>query len=181
MIGTERSLECAGTQDFAARVRWHLALQGNSTELQTFWRILERWQILFSSNALNDAKELADIYYKSGYEDVEAKASKCYTRFLPTAYWKDQRLNGTYESNKTLNSLLKKLNNKSKPCSRNLVLYWPWWASNNIARAPWSAWLQKLLPLPIVIISYGYIRHTDILAHVKSNLCYLICSRHLIS
>ena len=28
----------------------------------------------YSDNALDDAKELADIYYKAGYEDVEAKA-----------------------------------------------------------------------------------------------------------
>lgn len=28
----------------------------------------------FSNNALEDAKELADIYYKAGYEDVEAKS-----------------------------------------------------------------------------------------------------------
>ena len=28
----------------------------------------------YSANALDDAKELADIYYKQGYSDVEAKA-----------------------------------------------------------------------------------------------------------
>lgn len=28
----------------------------------------------YSDNALDDAKELADIYYKAGYEDVEAKS-----------------------------------------------------------------------------------------------------------
>ena len=28
----------------------------------------------YSDNALEDAKELADMYYKAGYEDVEAKA-----------------------------------------------------------------------------------------------------------
>lgn len=45
----------------------------------------------FSSNALEDAKELADIYHKSGYEDVEAKAGmhhgtyKVYVNFIPVA------------------------------------------------------------------------------------------------
>jgi hypothetical protein len=45
----------------------------------------------FSPNALNDAKELADIYYKKGYEDVEAKAGqhhgtfKVYVNFIGVA------------------------------------------------------------------------------------------------
>ena len=45
----------------------------------------------FSSNALDDAKELADIYYKSGYEDVEAKAGihegtfKIFVNYIPVA------------------------------------------------------------------------------------------------
>ena len=45
----------------------------------------------FSPNALNDAKELADIYYKSGFNEVEAKAGthhgtyKVYVNFIPVA------------------------------------------------------------------------------------------------
>lgn len=45
----------------------------------------------FSSNALRDAKELADIYYSKGYKDVEAKAGvhhgtyKVYVNFIPVA------------------------------------------------------------------------------------------------
>ena len=45
----------------------------------------------FSPNALRDAKELADIYYKSGYLEVEAKAGvhygtyKVFVNFLPIA------------------------------------------------------------------------------------------------
>lgn len=45
----------------------------------------------FSSNALNDAKELTDIYYKKGYTDVEAKSGqhhgtyKVYVNFMPVA------------------------------------------------------------------------------------------------
>jgi len=45
----------------------------------------------FSENALEDAKELADIYYKSGYTDVEAKSGvhfgtfKVYVNFIPIA------------------------------------------------------------------------------------------------
>jgi len=45
----------------------------------------------FSSNALEDAKELADIYYKEGYDDVEAKAGvhmgtfKVYVNYIPIA------------------------------------------------------------------------------------------------
>ena len=45
----------------------------------------------FSSNALNDAKELADIYYKAGYEDVEAKSGvhkgtfKVFVNYIPIA------------------------------------------------------------------------------------------------
>ena len=31
---------------------------------------------IFSENALNDAKELADIYYKKGFIDVEAKSGQ---------------------------------------------------------------------------------------------------------
>jgi len=45
----------------------------------------------FSANALEDAKELADIYYKQGYEEVEAKSGqhhgtfKVYVNFLGVA------------------------------------------------------------------------------------------------
>lgn len=45
----------------------------------------------FSSNALDDAKELADVYYKEGYTDVEAKAGmhygtfKVFVNFIPIA------------------------------------------------------------------------------------------------
>jgi hypothetical protein len=45
----------------------------------------------FSQNALHDAKELADIYYKEGYQDVEAKAGvhmgtfKVFVNFIPIA------------------------------------------------------------------------------------------------
>lgn len=45
----------------------------------------------FSANALSDAKELADIYYKAGYKDVEAKSGvhkgtyKVYVNFVPIA------------------------------------------------------------------------------------------------
>lgn len=45
----------------------------------------------FSPNALDDAKELADIYYKSGYVEVEAKAGmhmgtfKVFVNFIPIA------------------------------------------------------------------------------------------------
>jgi Poly(A) polymerase catalytic subunit len=45
----------------------------------------------FSANALSDAKELADIYYKEGYQDVEAKSGvhtgtyKVYVNFIPIA------------------------------------------------------------------------------------------------
>lgn len=45
----------------------------------------------FSSNALNDAKELADIYFEAGYNDVEAKAGahkgtfKVFVNFIPIA------------------------------------------------------------------------------------------------
>lgn len=45
----------------------------------------------FSPNALEDAKELADIYYKNGYVDVEAKAGahygtfKVFVNFIPIA------------------------------------------------------------------------------------------------
>ena len=45
----------------------------------------------FSPSALNDAKELADIYYKNGYEDVEAKAGihegtfKIFVNYIPVA------------------------------------------------------------------------------------------------
>jgi len=35
----------------------------------------------FSKNALDDAKELADIYYKAGYNDVEAKAGMHHNTF----------------------------------------------------------------------------------------------------
>lgn len=45
----------------------------------------------FSDNALEDAKELADIYYKAGYEDVEAKSGvhegtfKVFVNYIPIA------------------------------------------------------------------------------------------------
>ena len=45
----------------------------------------------FSANALEDAKELADIYYKEGYTDVEAKSGvhygtfKIFVNFIPIA------------------------------------------------------------------------------------------------
>ncbi len=45
----------------------------------------------FSANALEDAKELADIYYKAGYEDVEAKSGvhegtfKVFVNYIPIA------------------------------------------------------------------------------------------------
>jgi hypothetical protein len=45
----------------------------------------------YSSNAMEDAKELADIYYEAGYEDVEAKAGahigtyKVFVNFIPIA------------------------------------------------------------------------------------------------
>jgi len=45
----------------------------------------------YSANALNDAKELADIYYKNGYENVEAKSAihygtfKVFVNYIPIA------------------------------------------------------------------------------------------------
>ena len=45
----------------------------------------------FSANALDDAKELADIYFKAGYTDVEAKSGmhygtfKVFVNFIPIA------------------------------------------------------------------------------------------------
>jgi len=45
----------------------------------------------FSASALNDAKELADIYYKNGFTDVEAKSGqhhgtyKVFVNFIPIA------------------------------------------------------------------------------------------------
>jgi len=45
----------------------------------------------FSANALEDAKELADIYYKAGYTEVEAKSGvhygtfKVFVNFIPIA------------------------------------------------------------------------------------------------
>ena len=45
----------------------------------------------FSMNAMNDAKELADIYVKAGFEEVEAKSGvhkgtfKVYVNFTPVA------------------------------------------------------------------------------------------------
>lgn len=45
----------------------------------------------FSTNALNDAKELADMYYSKGYTDVEAKAGqhygtyKVFVNYIPVA------------------------------------------------------------------------------------------------
>ena len=46
---------------------------------------------MYSSNALNDAKELADIYYTKGFTNIEAKAGKHYgtykvfVNFMPIA------------------------------------------------------------------------------------------------
>lgn len=60
----------------------------------------------FSSNALNDAKELADIYYENGYTDVEAKAGvhagtyKVFVNFIPVA-------DITFLDKKIYNELLK--------------------------------------------------------------------------
>ena len=45
----------------------------------------------FSKNALKDAKSLADIYYKNGFEEVEAKSGihlgtyKVFVNFIPVA------------------------------------------------------------------------------------------------
>ena len=45
----------------------------------------------FTTNALKDAKELADIYYKEGFEDVEAKSGqhhgtyKVFVNYIPVA------------------------------------------------------------------------------------------------
>ena len=45
----------------------------------------------FSTNALEDSKELADFYYKQGFTDVEAKAGqhhgtyKVYVNYIPVA------------------------------------------------------------------------------------------------
>lgn len=45
----------------------------------------------YSKNAMKDAKELADIYYKEGFEEIEAKAGvhfgtyKVYVNFIPIA------------------------------------------------------------------------------------------------
>jgi len=45
----------------------------------------------FSPNAMDDAKELADIYYKTGYDEVEAKAGihagtfKVFVNYIPVA------------------------------------------------------------------------------------------------
>jgi hypothetical protein len=45
----------------------------------------------YSPNALDDAKELADIYFKDGFQEVEAKAGvhhgtyKVYVNFMPVA------------------------------------------------------------------------------------------------
>ena len=45
----------------------------------------------FTTNALSDAKELADIYYKQGFEDVEAKSGqhfgtyKVFVNYIPVA------------------------------------------------------------------------------------------------
>lgn len=45
----------------------------------------------YSSNALSDSKELADLYYKNGYREVEAKSGvhfgtfKVYVNFIPIA------------------------------------------------------------------------------------------------
>ncbi|MBV1921421.1 MAG: helix-turn-helix domain-containing protein, partial [Pseudomonadales bacterium] len=44
----------------------------------------------YSSNALNDAKELADIYYKAGYTEAGAfiRAFKIWTGFTPNNFRK---------------------------------------------------------------------------------------------
>ena len=45
----------------------------------------------FTTNALNDAKELADVYYKEGFQDVEAKSGqhfgtfKVFVNYIPVA------------------------------------------------------------------------------------------------
>lgn len=60
----------------------------------------------YSANALNDAKELADIFYKSGYKDVEAKSGihhgtfKVFVNYIPIA-------DITYMNNKIYNTILK--------------------------------------------------------------------------
>jgi hypothetical protein len=60
----------------------------------------------YSSNALDDAKELADIYYAAGYKDVEAKAGvhmgtfKVFVNFIPIA-------DITYINKELYSSLLK--------------------------------------------------------------------------
>ena len=40
----------------------------------------------YSDNALDDAKELADIYYKAGYEDVEAKSGVHHGTYKAVSY-----------------------------------------------------------------------------------------------
>tara|TARA_B110000483_G_scaffold144183_2_gene172132 strand:- start:1722 stop:3131 length:1410 start_codon:yes stop_codon:yes gene_type:complete len=61
----------------------------------------------FSSNALEDAKELADIYFKEGYTEVEAKAGihtgtyKVFVNFIPIA-------DITYLDKSIFNNLMKK-------------------------------------------------------------------------
>lgn len=60
----------------------------------------------YSANALDDAKELADIYYAAGYKDVEAKAGlhmgtfKVFVNFIPIA-------DITYMNKELYDSLLK--------------------------------------------------------------------------
>lgn len=60
----------------------------------------------YSANALDDAKELADIYYSAGYKDVEAKAGlhmgtfKVFVNFIPIA-------DITYMNKQLYDSLLK--------------------------------------------------------------------------
>ena len=45
----------------------------------------------FTPNAINDAKELADLYYKNGFDEIEAKSGihtgtyKVYVNFIPIA------------------------------------------------------------------------------------------------
>jgi hypothetical protein len=72
----------------------------------------------FSPNALDDAKKLADIYYKSGFREVEAKSGihhgtyKVFVNFIPVA-------DITYMPN----SLFKRLMNKS--IIKNRIYYSP--------------------------------------------------------
>tara|TARA_Y100000992_G_scaffold302656_3_gene278039 strand:- start:2311 stop:3636 length:1326 start_codon:yes stop_codon:yes gene_type:complete len=68
----------------------------------------------FSPNALNLSKELADIYYKNGYEEVEAKAGihegtyKVYVNFMPIAditELNSELFNNLYKKSIKINSI----------------------------------------------------------------------------